>query len=147
MDKLEPKRVVINARGEGLTEELAYEDYSNKAREMLSTRKESKAESFAAEHYILKNEDEEIIIQMTDDWTTIDNATEIIEMLVDESWEDWSSNPLEGEVGEGDKDLVIHFQDNEGNILRTRGYHVKGNRANDTIIQWFSDYDYPIGGY
>ncbi len=44
MDKLEPKRVVINARGEGLTEELAYEDYSNKAREMLSTRKESKAE-------------------------------------------------------------------------------------------------------
>ena len=33
MDKLEPKRVVINARGEGLTEELAYEDYSNKARE------------------------------------------------------------------------------------------------------------------
>jgi hypothetical protein len=111
------------------------------------TRKEIKAESFAAEHYILKNEDEEIIIQMTDDWTTIDNATEIIEMLVDKSWEDWSSNPLEGEVGEGDKDLVIHFQDNEGNILRTRGYHVKGNRANDTIIQWFSDYDYPIGGY
>ena len=45
MDKLEPKRVVINARGEGLTEELAYEDYSNKAREMLSTRKESKAEN------------------------------------------------------------------------------------------------------
>ena len=45
MDKLEPKRVVINARGEGLTEELAYEDYSNKAREMLSTRKESKAET------------------------------------------------------------------------------------------------------
>jgi len=47
MDKLEPKRVVINARGEGLTEELAYEDYSNKAREMLSTRKES-METFEA---------------------------------------------------------------------------------------------------
>ena len=47
MDKLEPKRVVINARGEGLTEELAYEDYSNKAREMLFTRKES-METFEA---------------------------------------------------------------------------------------------------
>jgi len=46
MEKLEPKRVVITARGEGLTEELAYEDHSNKAhREVLSTRKESKAEN------------------------------------------------------------------------------------------------------
>tara|TARA_B100001778_G_scaffold115920_1_gene95105 strand:+ start:593 stop:3292 length:2700 start_codon:yes stop_codon:yes gene_type:complete len=57
MDKLEPKRVVINARGEGLTEELAYEDYSNKAREMLSTRKESKAENMEVFEAVSSNHD------------------------------------------------------------------------------------------
>jgi hypothetical protein len=51
---------------------------------------------------------------------------------------------------EGDKDLIIYFKDIRGtlnNTLRTLNYNVKGNKANDAIFEWFSDYDYPIGGY
>jgi hypothetical protein len=96
------------------------------------------AETFEAEHYILKNEDDEIIIQMTDDWATIDNAKEIIDNLVDKH----------GFDDEYDyKDLTIYFHDIEGNTLRTLSYNVRGNEANNAIIEWFSDYDYPVGGY
>jgi hypothetical protein len=91
-----------------------------------------------AEHYILKNEGDEIIIQMTDDWATIDNAKEIIDNLVDKH----------GFDDEYDyKDLTIYFHDIEGNTLRTFSYNVRGNEANNAIIEWFSDYDYPVGGY
>ena len=83
-----------------------------------------------------------IVIQMTDDEATIDNAKEIIDNLVDEHGFDEYA-----EVGEDDKDLTIYFYDMGGNTLRTLSYNVKGNKANNAIIEWFSDYDYPVGGY
>ena len=51
------------------------------------------------------------------------------------------------EVGEGDKEITIYFEDVGGNTLRTLSYDVKGNKANDAIIEWFHGYDYPVGGY
>ena len=97
------------------------------------------AETFEAEHKIIKEESEKILIQMTDDKATIENAEEIIESLV-ESNKDYESD-------EEDKELFIYFQDEKGNGLRSLSYVVKGDGVNNAIIDWFSDYDYPIGGY
>ena len=97
------------------------------------------AETFEAEHKIIKEESEKILIQMTDDRATIENAEEIIESLV-ESDKDYESD-------EEDKELFIYFQDEKGNGLRSLSYVVKGDGVNNAIIDWFSDYDYPIGGY
>ncbi len=101
------------------------------------------AETFDAEHRILSYVDgHAITILMTDDEATIDNAEEIIDNLVDEhGFDDYA------EVGEGDKEITIYFKDVGGNTLRTLSYDVKGNKANDAIIEWFHDYDYPVGGY
>ena len=96
-----------------------------------------------AEHRVLNYVDgHAITIQMTDDEATIDNAKEIIDNLVDKHGFD-----EDYEVGEGDKEITIYFEDIGGNTLRTLNYNVKGNKANDAIIEWFFDYDYPIGGY
>lgn len=101
------------------------------------------AETFDAEHRILSYVDgHAITILMTDDEATIDNAEEIIDNLVDEhGFDDYY------EVGEGDKEITIYFKDVGGNTLRTLSYDVKGNKANDAIIEWFHGYDYPVGGY
>ena len=98
------------------------------------------AETFEAEHKIIKEESEKILIQMTDDEATIDNAEEIIDDLVDKHRRDYESD-------EEEKELFIYFQDEEGKTLRSLNYVVRGNKVNDAIIDWFSDYDYPIGGY
>jgi hypothetical protein len=98
------------------------------------------AESFEAEHKIIKEESEKILIQMTDDEATIDNAEEIIDFLVELHRWDYESD-------EEEKELFIYFQDEEGKKLRSLNYVVRGNKVNDAIIDWFSDYDYPIGGY
>lgn len=101
------------------------------------------AETFDAEHRILSYVDgHAITILMTDDEATIDNAKEIIDNLVDENGFDEYA-----EVGEGDKEITIYFEDVGGNTLRTLSYDVKGNKANDAIIEWFHGYDYPVGGY
>ena len=101
------------------------------------------AETFDAEHRILSYVDgHAITILMTDDEATIDNAKEIIDNLVDEHGFDEYA-----EVGEGDKEITIYFEDVGGNTLRTLSYDVKGNKANDAIIEWFHGYDYPVGGY
>ena len=112
-------------------------------------KKNTNFENYGAEHSILNYVDDGegqmiITIQMTDDEATIDNAKEIIDILVDKSWENWEEHT---EVGEGDKEITIYFEDMGGNTLRTFSYDVKGNKANDTIVDWFSDYDYPVGGY
>jgi len=105
--------------------------------------KEMNAETFDAEHRILSYVDgHAITILMTDDEATIDNAKEIIDNLVDENGFDEYA-----EVGEGDKEITIYFEDVGGNTLRTLSYDVKGNKANDAIIEWFHGYDYPVGGY
>ena len=109
---------------------------------------EKNAETFEAEHRILSYVDYEhnddpytaITILLTDDSATIENANEIIDNLVDEHGYDPYTD-------EGDKDLTIYFKDIRGKTLRTLNYNVKGNKANDAIFEWFSDYDYPIGGY
>ena len=98
------------------------------------------AETFEAEHKIIKEESDKILIQMTDDEATIDNAEEIIDFLVELHRWDYESD-------EEEKELFIYFEDEEGKTLRSLNYVVRGNKVNDAIIDWFSDYDYPIGGY
>ena len=120
------------------------------AEEFCSECSNKDAETFEAEHRILSYVHEHgddpytaITILLTDDSATIENANEIIDNLVDEYGYD-------SHTDEGDKDLIIYFKDIRGtlnNTLRTLNYNVKGNKANDAIFEWFSDYDYPIGGY
>ena len=70
---------------------------------------EKKAESFEAEHKIIKEESEKILIQMTDDEATIDNAEEIIDFLVELHRWDYESDEEEKELNKDSSELIANF--------------------------------------